>query len=352
MHLNSINHFRAVAIIFIVAGHCYGIAGLYVNTFIESVIVNIITGGTFLFVFVSGFLFHHVFYKKYQYKKFVSQKIKNILAPYLLLSALPVFFYVYKKPDLFDGFFLPAHDGIFNEYVLPSIKYYLTGAFLSAYWYIPFILVTFMLSPLHFLFIKAKISWQLGLTFVFCMVSLLMHRSVDNLQVTQSVVYFTSVYLIGILCSLYKDRVYRVLNGKEPILLMLIIYFAVLQALTGVVGNYHKLPFSYGGLDIMFIQKIIMCLFFMVYLHRFESYHSRYLQLLASTSFAIFFLHPIVIWWSIKLLHQIFLINEYAAFNSWGIYLLFVAGVTIVCIVIAKAVKKIMPKYSQRVIGY
>jgi peptidoglycan/LPS O-acetylase OafA/YrhL len=59
MFLNSFNYFRAIAILLIVAGHSYEIAGIniYNLNFFEKLAVNLISGGTTLFVFISGFLF-------------------------------------------------------------------------------------------------------------------------------------------------------------------------------------------------------------------------------------------------------------------------------------------------------
>jgi peptidoglycan/LPS O-acetylase OafA/YrhL len=61
MHLNSFNHFRAIAITFIVAGHCFGLTGMAITSMMEKTIANLLLGGTSLFVFISGFLFHHIF---------------------------------------------------------------------------------------------------------------------------------------------------------------------------------------------------------------------------------------------------------------------------------------------------
>lgn len=352
MYLNSFNHFRAIAIVLIVAGHSYSIAGLICSSFLERTIVNITMGGTSLFVFISGFLFHHIFYKKYQYKKFVTDKFKNILIPYLVLGVIPVFFCVYRKSDMFNGFFLPQGVGLLHEYLLPAIKYVWTGGFLTAYWYVPFILMTFAFSPLHFWFIKSGKSIQLGITLLLCAFSLLLQRPIENLYVMQSVIYFTPIYLIGILCSIHKEIIYDVLKGKELMLFAIVIFLAALEAYTGVIGNYHKSAFDYGGLDLMFMQKISMCLFFMVFFHRFESANNSVLHMLASTSFAIFFLHPLLIWWGIKILHQYFGINQYIAFNSWAIYLMFVVAITLLSIVIAKTIRMIMPKYSRFITGY
>lgn len=52
MFLNSFNHYRAVAIVFIVAGHSYDLAGVVVDTFIERFVANFLQGGLhFLYLY-------------------------------------------------------------------------------------------------------------------------------------------------------------------------------------------------------------------------------------------------------------------------------------------------------------
>lgn len=344
-YIHSINHFRGIAILMVVAGHCFGLAGLKISGSFEKVVVNLLSGGTVLFVFISGFLFHHIFYRKYQYAIFIAGKVKNILIPYILLGALPVYFYISQKKDA-RVFFMAQGSGFLNEYVIPAFKYYGTGSFLTAYWYVPFILATFMLSPLHFLFARTRSALQFGLIAILCVIALLIHRPVDNFNLIQSVVYFTPVYLIGIVSSLYKEKIYSTLAGKESTLLAIILLLAVLQAAMGFVGNYHKMPFVYGGLDIMFAQKISMCMFFLVYLKNFESSANPYLNALATTSFTVYFLHPIIIWVAKRGL------SKYLATDSWIVFALCVISVVIFCVAIAKLMKLIIPRYSRYMVGY
>ena len=91
MFLNSFNHYRAVAIVFIVAGHSYDLAGVVVDTFIERFVANFLQGGAALFVFISGFLFYHIFYKRYTFRGFIKGKLINLLIPY---SILPITYYL------------------------------------------------------------------------------------------------------------------------------------------------------------------------------------------------------------------------------------------------------------------
>lgn len=60
------------------------------SDFYNKVIYNFINGGTGMFVFISGFLFYSVFYKKFEYKNFIKKKFQNVYIPYLLLSSITI----------------------------------------------------------------------------------------------------------------------------------------------------------------------------------------------------------------------------------------------------------------------
>lgn len=346
MLINSFNHFRAVAILFIIAGHSFEVNGMQFDSILEVTIRNIVGGGTSLFVFISGFLFHQIFYKKYDYKKLMINKGKNVFIPYLILSLFPILWYVMKQTSHFEGYFLPSGTGIISEYLIPTLKYYMSCRFLIAYWYIPFIMMTFALSPFHIKYIKINIKYQLLIILLLSVVAVLIHRPLYNINVFQSVIYFTPVYLIGITASIHKDKIYKYLKGKDLYLFLAVILLALYQSSLGIVGNYHKPAFVYGGIDLIFFQKIIFCFFFMIWLNRFESYNNRVIHAVAATSFTAFFIHPFIISFLIKL------DLNFMATNSWFIFLIFVGTLSMTCIFIAKITKQVIPKYSRYIIGY
>lgn len=346
MYLNSFNHFRAVAIFFIVAGHCYALAGLQIDSFAEKVLKNLINGGTALFVFISGFLFYHIFYKKFEYRRFITTKAKSVLSPYILLGLLPVIGFTMMQSNGADGFFLPQGIGFIDEFLMPALKYFWTGYFLDAYWYIPFIMVTFVLSPLHIYFIKLKLPYQLAIIALLMGVSILMHRPILNLFVFQSVLYFTPIYLLGIVCSINQSFLYQKLAKKDGYLLFIAIALAVIQVAMGDVGNYHKLPFESAGVDILFIQKIFLCLFFMIWLNRFEAYENVAIKTVAATSFTTFFIHPLLLF---ILYRPSF---EFMRLDSWWVYSALVIVLISVSVMVAITTKKLFPKFSRYMIGY
>lgn len=226
------------------------------------------------------------------------------------------------------------------------LKYYLSGSFLPAYWYIPFIMAIFILSPLHIKYIKIGLKQQLLIILAFSIISILVHRPVDNINVAQSVLYFTPLYLIGITASINKNNIYKHLKGQELYLLFIVILLAVFQSYLGLIGNYHKPAFEYGGIDLMYFQKIALCFFFMIWLNRFERFNNKAIHILASTSFTAFFIHPFILWF----LERMKL--DYIKVDSWAVYIIFVGILSLICILVAKLIKKILPKYSRYLIGY
>lgn len=346
MYLNSLNHFRAFSIVLIVAGHTYALVGWNVDTLVERSIVNLITGGTFLFVFISGFLFHHVFYAKYEFNAFMRAKLRNVLIPYLILSIVPIAIQIGKHKNAWGSYFEATGTGPVELYLIPYLKFLWTGAAVTAYWYIPFILWTFLLSPLHVRFIRASPSAQLMIVGLLSAVSLFMHRPLANLAVWQSVLYFAPIYLLGIFSSMNREIIYTTFKGKEWLLLAATIGLAGLQAELGVCGNYEKEALTYGGVDVMFMQKVIMCILLMIFLKRFDAMNNRIVHSIAATSFAIFFLHPFII-------HFLRLsLTPDIAERSWIWYPLLTLGIIAVCVIIAKATKKLLPKISRYLIGF
>ncbi len=352
MFLRSIHYFRALAIVFIVAGHSYGLGAWWIHTVADKTVANVISGGTSLFVFVSGFLFHHVFFPKFSFGSFMMKKIHYVLLPYLVLSSVFLISILATRTGFNADQFLLAGEGIYALYLRPLALYLWTGGVNFTYWYIPFIMVMFLLSPAFVAFIRARSAVRWAAFAAFLCVSLVLHRPVLNLSVIQSVVYFIPVYLAGILASIHKERIYAVFHRRDGYLLAVVLGLAVLQAVfIAKEGSLHKAPLEFAGLDVSLVQKLVLCLFLMAFLHRFEDMPSRALDTLAEGSFAIFFIHPfIVLGISKTSLPRMF------ADNLPDLSLLRLAVMTIVVVAaslcVALFVKAILRRYSRIVIGW
>lgn len=302
MRLVTFDYFRGLAILIIVAGHSYG--PWVIDSFGERVIANLITGGSSLFVFISGFFFYYIFYERFSYKQFMSNKLKYVFIPYLILTVLGMGYYFFSREleganqlqgmDVWDFFALAGKD---------LLKYLWTGRIATAYWYVPFILLVFVLSPLFLKYVRLATRNQLIIIAFTLLAALFVQRPEDNLSPLHSLLYFLPVYLIGITFALHKDSIMLAIDGKSLPLGLLVLWLSMLQVFFFEgYGNHHKDGIlGYAGLDILLIQKIVMCFFFLSVLQKYENTNWRILNLLASASFAIYFLHPWVIAAGLKL---------------------------------------------------
>ncbi len=345
MHLKSLEYFRAIAIVLIVTGHCYSISGWQISSFADRVLANLISGGTTLFVFISGFLFHHVFYPTFSYRIFMKKKVRNVLLPYLFLSIFAIVQALYIHGPFAEFYFGPQQT-FMDQVIKPVLLYLLTGG-VFVYWYIPFIMCIFLLSPLFVRFIHYSAPTRIGITSLFLLVSLFMQRPVNNFLVPQSVLFFTPVYLFGILCSIHKEWIYRNLGKWSLILLAGAFLLAVLQAfLYEACGDFQKPPFDLQGIDINLLQKMLLCLFFLIFLHRYEALNSRMLKALASSSFAIYFLHGWFIY-GVSLFQSIYV-------EVYGFHLVPFSSALIIgaSYLLSSQIKEMFPKNSRMLIGW
>ncbi|MBN4055138.1 acyltransferase family protein [bacterium AH-315-K03] len=177
MYLNSINIFRAIAILTIVINHSFYNGGAIEG---DSLLVNIIAsftvGSSSFFIFISGFMLHHIIYKKYSYTEFIARKFKFVFLPYLLMSSIPIVINILTRNSHYDGFFLSTQNGFWYEFVSPFLTYLWMGLVNPIYWFIPFILVMYSLYPLHVIYIKQNTVIQLIIFFSLLALSMLIHR--------------------------------------------------------------------------------------------------------------------------------------------------------------------------------
>ena len=349
MYLHSLGHFRAIAILLIVAGHCYGLVGWKIDSVSDRILASLLTGATGMFVFISGFFFHYVFYPRFDYRRFMRKKCLAVLLPYCILSMVALVYTVYflqhlpYKDQLYTG-----RPDLWHAHIRPILLYYWYGALSYPYWYIPFIMLTFALAPLHVRFIHLRASLQIRVLAVLTVAVMFMHRPLYNLSNLQSVLYFSPFYLMGILCSQNADTLQKRLQGKEWLFFCLAVVFAVLEAvLQQRYGNYHKLPLVWKGIDLMVGQKMALVMGLYVFLRRFDHVPSRILGQVATMSFAVFFLHPFVLHLCGSWLRMYHVRLHAGTLLPFAV--IFVTGMTMG---IAWVIKQVLGKRSVYVIGW
>ncbi len=346
LRLNYFDYFRAVAILIIVAGHSFSIWAI--DTIPEMILANVITGGTALFVFISGFFFHHIFYKNFNYKKFMLKKTLNVFLPYLILStaAFVLMITILNKPH---SQLVNDSGGAIDQLVL-YFKYLWTGRVLTAYWYIPFVMIFFTLSPIFIRFIEYSKTKQIIIFISLLIIATLVQRPSYTISPVHSAIYFTPIYMLGIMYSVNSAQLVSIIKNKSIVLGACVICISLLQIKAyGTYGNFHKDDiFSFEGVDVIILQKIFLIFFIISVLLKLEDKSLPILKYIASMSFPIFFIHPWIL----------FFINYYSIKG----YFSFLPGIVVFAvitsiafigsIIIANMIKFTLNKRSNFVIGW
>ena len=296
MFLNYINNFRGITILFIVVFHClhafqWDRTG-YTYKFFQFLLVE----GTVLFVFISGYLFQHLS-AKYELKNYLNKKFKNVLLPYIIISfpAIIIFTVFLKVPEW------GCVNKSFYTYpvIIQGILFYLRGTHLPHLWFIPMITVYYFISPL---LIKLDRN-QKGYLFlpILFLISLLVGR--NNASTLQSFIHFFSVYLFGMCCSRYKNKISTLTSNYCSLILFAIMYILLLCCYYFLNFNYFKIinlsnqliVAFHPDMIIIFVSKIVACILLMVFLKKFDHIIKTRFDYLASISFGIYFVHYYVI---------------------------------------------------------
>ncbi|WP_305857738.1 acyltransferase family protein [Balneatrix alpica] len=281
--LLEFDYLRALAIILIVFGHSVYNTEKGFPLLLE----NLLRGGTAVFVFISGFFLHAVFARNFELRSFMWKKVKNVLVPFLVVSAVGLACRLFGWIVLLD---YPAEKVLLNTYYTVKNFYVL-----YPHWYIPFIMLVFLLSPLYLAFLRLPVGRQLLLFALFVLLSLFLHRPHGNVNQIQSILYYTPFYLLGMLYSQHRAW-FEARMGKVLVLSAILVVGALLlQTYVWVwVGNYHKWFFEYKGVDLQFVQKMGLCMLLLGWSRYLAARPvNPWLKEMGDLSFAIFFLHPL-----------------------------------------------------------
>ena len=273
-----IDAFRGLAIILIVASHI--LAEDPTSTFyriLEAIFLN----STAFFVFISGFLFQYLAYK-YNIKDYWKRKLRTIIVPYLIISVPAIALRLYSH---YVPFTVSEDLGFADWNAFQKIAYfYLTGAHLLPFWYIPVIVLFYAIaSLLVYLDQDTRFYWLLPL---FLIVSLLLPR--DNINEINNIprmfAHFFSVYVLGMFFCRYRTRLFRMIHR----------YRYTLTGTTLLIFVMSCLPGPYTA-EIIFIQKVLLCFLITYWLYVNEARIPTFLGTLAVVSFGIYFVHYYVI---------------------------------------------------------
>ena len=341
--LSYIHSFRAIAILFIVAGHSIFLFEWRQSPELQQLLRSVFQNGSVLFVFVAGFLFQHLS-RKFEYRRYLKSKLLNVVSPYLVVSVPMLAAQIATQRGTFD----PSRSQEFPTLAHNIAWNLLTGNHVTPFWFIPMICVFYLLAPLLlWLDRDGRAYWLLpGLL----LVTVLVHRPEQLSDIGHACVYFLPVYLFGMACSKHRVRllelVHRFLGPLTVLVLGLVVVEVFVLERGGALLSQGLFSTENGVVDTNAIQKLLLCWVLMGWLDRFDKQVAPRIAFLADLSFGLFFLH--MIW--IRIYTHTLLGDVFPA-GSLLRYLALVAAVVALSVVVLVVAKKILGKRSRMVVG-
>jgi len=334
--LDYIQNARAIAILFIVAIHCYGV----LQPEFEPIILQ---RGTLLFMFISGFLFQYLS-KKFDKNIYWNKKFYNIIIPYVLIS-IPILIIRFATHNHNPHITTVFPD--FYSYSLPTqvVAYYVTGMQLVPFWFIPMICFYYLLAPVFtYLDRNKKIYYFLP---IFICVSLVITRSSELYRFHLAFVHYLSIYLLGMFASRYRKRLLSITDMLWPILLGSTLAFIIL----GVIFTQVEIRFIE---QFLYCQKLLLCWSIIYLLWKFNDriiqnkFITNKLNFLSNISFGIYFVHYYFLYFIDYLVANNLVYWPPTFLNST---IVFIADL-LFCFFVIKLVKTAAGKKSKYIMGY
>lgn len=342
--LPYIHSLRGLAILFIVGIHCRT-SFPWKDKGVELLFESFLDNGTIIFVFISGFLFEHLFTHNFNFKKYLHKKLKFVIIPYLLVSIVPIIDKLYfedslrwlppvlnNQPDLIKGFYMLV-----------------TGKHFGPYWFIPMIVIFYLISPLLVVLNDARFyKYIFPLVFI---AGLFTYKFGYYSNTWDSFLYFLPIYLFGMFSSYYKDDI--IAHSKWLLYACATTYLIVTTLeLTGYLEIHKLIGFEPTTQpDYLFnftkFKVSLLCIALLLIFFKLRNRKMTLLKVLGDYSFGIYFIHLYFI-----VLTQMVVNAKIDSFQmTASVFLVYTFIITAACVVSIYFLKKVLGNKSRYLIG-
>jgi peptidoglycan/LPS O-acetylase OafA/YrhL len=276
----SIENFRGLAIIFVVFSHFGSFHNLGpLGKFTYFVVAN----ATAWFVFISGYLFFYIEQRRFDYCDYLLKKAKYVVLPYLLLSI----------PALAAGFYL-ARPQLLGLSGIGYVGWSLAvggGTVVGPMWFIPMIVLFFVLSPVFNRLARSWLLYPLG--FLGMGLAIFTWRPAGGLNPFLSFLHFLGFYLLGIMFAVMAPKFDKI---SKEIVSTVIVIGGIAGFIVTYYYGYHDNGSSgffdgFGVFNALQFGKLCLLLSVFFTFERFFTSKNKVLGYFASVSFGLFFVH-------------------------------------------------------------
>ena len=341
---------RGVAIVYVIAGHARGFASYWHSSpeaykFLDTFSDVSEGNGTTMFLLIGGFLFQHLSSQHFDFRKYLTQKFKNLILPYLIIS-LPLIWLRIHTP-----FETPALPDDFSERstLHKAGHLLLTGSHLPPFWFISTIILFYFTAPLLHAIDNGK--FYLYVFPVIMILCLFTFRPEHNANAFLSYLHYIPIYILGMATSYYKDKILT--DDWKLFYIFLLVYVIMCVAeLAGWITTPRNIRFEDvldGAIvfNVYLLKTIVLCFLWLTFFYHVQNQNYPFLELLGSYSFGLFFVH----YFFISISRKLFELNGIPFDFSLLTYLIYFLLILMVSILAVYFVKKLTGRYSRYLIG-
>ena len=272
--IDHVHYFRGFAILLIVFAHAISVFDWHESRELERILRYAVSNGTLFFLFISGYLFDHLS-KDFKSLAFWGKKLRFVALPYLITSlpALVIFTMVIRREEVRTGFYTQP---VWSQ----CLEFLATGKHLSPFWFIPTILMFYLVGPL------LRATFRPDRTFI--VLPLLFVLPVwfprdDNPLL--NVLHFLPVWVLGMAASRFRSTAEELARSYWPLFLIATVVLGFAEFLY-TVGTHTYLGYMQKSVLILFAFSIFVML---------GRKPERWLSQVATVSIGIFFVHSYLI---------------------------------------------------------
>ena len=288
-YIGHLHAFRGFAIVTIVAAHSWsmfltleGFRTMPSEQAVYAVTETLFHGSTFYFALISGLLFSRVLRPR-GWTAFYRSKAVNVLSPYVFVSSV---FAIAFWPFYVE--WAEAAGESTNFFVVFPLAL-LRGNIQLQFWYIPVLFGLFALTPLFDAAVRNRRAiWFAGLIVI---VPLVVSRTImPQLLSIPTFVYFAGAYVAGMLVGeFYEGARHAFARFLVPLWVAAIGCSLVICLL--YLNEYDAPGLTSISESLFYVQKLAISALVLHYFANQETRLPRWLHVLGTYAFAIYFLH-------------------------------------------------------------
>lgn len=349
--LSYIHNLRGIAILFVVGVHARGggsdwFTHTSTHHFFASFFDAQEGNGTVMFIFIAGFLFQHLTHRYFDFNRYLTQKFKVIILPYLIISVPIILFRIHTN---FQSASLPEDFHTYSP-VYQFFYHLIIGSHMAPFWFITAIILFYLSAPLLHA-IDRPFFYRYIFPFIL-LAGMFTYRSHHNANPLLAYLHFMPIYITGMWASYNKAKLFS--SDLRYFWLLTAIYLTLSIAdLSGAITLPERISFEEVLreekliFNIYILRALVLCFMLTMLLYKLQYIKMPFIELLGDYSFGIFFIHFMLITFSRKLLSVLAVPVDFSliTFLIYFIFILLTSTVTVYLI------KKLTGRYSRNLIG-